>query len=110
MMIANRILKFRRAGEDVDIPIRVFAPEQQDGNWICRYEIEWPHGTWRSAAGGMDSMQALLLAGQKIGTEVYTSEYHKEGGLMWHAPSQGYGFPVPNNLRDFLVGDDRTFL
>jgi hypothetical protein len=30
--------------------------------------------------------------------------------LVWEAPGQGYGFPVPNNIRDLLVGEDKKFL
>ena len=51
-------------------------------------------------------MQAVLLTMQKIGTEIYMSEYHKSGRLLWTAPGRGYGFPVPCNLRDLLIGDD----
>ncbi len=44
MVIATRTLKLRTAGGgDVDVPIRVFAPEHMsDGTWFCRYEISWP--------------------------------------------------------------------
>jgi len=51
-------------------------------------------------------VQAVLLTMQKIGTEIYMSEYHKSGRLLWTAPGRGYGFPVPSNLRDLLIGDD----
>lgn len=27
---------------------------------------------------------------------------------MWTAPGQGYGFPVPKNISDLLVGEDKT--
>jgi hypothetical protein len=41
-----------------------------------------------------------------IGAEIYTSDYHKLGQLIWREPAQGYGFPVPLSIRDLLVGDD----
>jgi hypothetical protein len=28
---------------------------------------------------------------------------------LWLEPGRGYGFPVPNNIRDLLVGDDKKF-
>jgi hypothetical protein len=57
-------------------------------------------------AFGKDSVQAILLALQMIGADIYA--YHKSGRLMFEAPGQGYGVPVPESLRDWLVGNDRT--
>lgn len=55
----------------------------------------------------IDSAQALLLAMQMIGSEIYTSSYHRSGNLFLDAPGRGYGFPVAATLRDLLEGDDR---
>jgi hypothetical protein len=52
-------------------------------------------------------MQAVLLALQMIGAVLYTSDYHKSGKLFWEKPGRGYGFPVPSNLQDMLIGDDK---
>ena len=30
--------------------------------------------------------------------------------VEWLEPGRGYGFPVPDNIRDLLVGDDKRFL
>ena len=30
--------------------------------------------------------------------------------LAWLSPGRGYGFPVPQSIRDLLVGDDSNFL
>jgi hypothetical protein len=109
MLIAMRILKLRDAAGNVEIPVRIFAPEEADGSWSCRYEIEWPDRKWSSAAGGFDSMQAIALALQTIGAVIYTSDYHKSGKLMWERAGEGYGFPVLHGARDLLVGDDRKF-
>jgi hypothetical protein len=38
--------------------------------------------------------------------EVYASDHHREGRLMWFEAKQGYGFPVTKSLRDLLVGAD----
>lgn len=110
MLIATRLLKMSAEKAEIEIPIRIFAPEQgEGGGWFCRYEIDWPHGKWSSAGWGSDSVQAILLTMQKIGIEIYVSEYHKSGKLMWEAPGRGYGFPVAHNVRDLLVGDDAIF-
>ncbi len=50
-----------------------------------------------------------MLALQKIGATLYASEYHKAGLLMWEKPGNGYGFPLPQNARDWLEGDDARF-
>jgi hypothetical protein len=107
--IATRILSVRQGDQDTRVSIRIFAPEASKQNWSCRYEIAWPDGTRKMAAGGVDSVQALRLALQMIGAEIYTSEYHKSGNLIWHETGRGYGFPVASNLRDLLQGDDAKF-
>jgi hypothetical protein len=111
MITANRSLKLVHAnGPDVDVAVRIFAPESNGSDWSCQYEIDWPEGTRKGLAMGIDSVQALLFALEKVGVEIYTSDHHRSGKLMWHGPERGYGFPVPQNLRDLLVGDDAKFL
>lgn len=109
MIIATRVLLLREGERDLEVPIRIHAPREDGECWMCDYEIDWPHETWRRYAAGLDAVQALVLALQKIGTELYTSEYHQSGRLMWVDPSQGYGFPLPSNARDMLRGDDTRF-
>lgn len=43
MIIATRSLVLRDK-PNVDIPIRIHAPEQAEVGWICRFEIGWPEG------------------------------------------------------------------
>jgi hypothetical protein len=107
-MIATRTLKLRRDNDVLDIAIRIFGPEGGGREWSCRYEIDWPEGRQVMDAWGVDSVQAILLALQMIGADIYTSSYHKLGHLMFEAAGQGYGFPVPESLRHLLVGQDRT--
>jgi hypothetical protein len=110
MIVASRFLKLRQGQNDSDVAVRIFAPEQDHGGWSCRYEIDWPEGTRSGAASGYDSVQALLFALKMVGSEIYTSDYHKSGCLIWTEPYQGYGFPISQNLRDLLEGDDAKFL
>jgi hypothetical protein len=110
MLIATRTLKLRRTDGEIEIPVRIFAPQAASTKtWFCHYQIDWPEGESTSRAGGVDSVQALYLAMQMIGSEIYTSSYHKSGKLYLDAPGSGYGFPVPTTLRDLLVGDDKKF-
>lgn len=109
-MIAERLLKLSDRGGTVDVSVRIFAPEQEARSWSCRYEILWPDGKRTANAHGVDSTQALLVALQMIGAELYTSDHHKAGRLMFDEPGRGYGFPVTQSLRDLLVGEDAKYL
>ncbi|OZA01191.1 MAG: hypothetical protein B7X99_01560 [Rhizobiales bacterium 17-65-6] len=92
------------------VDIRVFPPRESDGCWMCRYEIEWPEGRQTMEAGGSDSVQSLIGALQMIGADLYTSSYHRNGELQSLGDGwTGYGFPVPYNLRDALIGEDARF-
>ena len=109
MIIASRLLiSSHRAGEE-RVDISVFATELADGVWVCRYRIGWPDQPRTSSAAGVDSVQAIHLALQKIGMELYVSSYHMSGALRWEKAGEGYGFPVPKNGRDLLVGEDKLF-
>jgi hypothetical protein len=107
MIIATRSLILRGENRDVEIPIRVHAPERAEVDWICRFEIEWPEGRAERWGAGVDAVQALLIALQMIGAQIYASRHHESGRLAWLEPGRGYGFPVSNNIRDLLVGDDK---
>jgi hypothetical protein len=109
MVIASRTLKLMGTQGESEIPIRIFAPEDQKDAWSCRYEIDWPEGTQVMTSWGQDSAQALILAMSMIGADIYSSAYHKSGKLMLEARGNGYGFPVPSSLRDLLEGDDAKY-
>lgn len=111
MQIAARSLILRTGDALVEIPIRIFVPQlESDGRgWQCRYEIDWPHKQRLSAGHGVDAVQALQLTMQKIGTELYASDYHKSGKLYFDQPGAGYGFPVPKSARNLLIGEDAKF-
>jgi len=110
MLIAQRGLAFETTdGAMVEIPVRLYAPEGNDKLWWCRYSIGWPDGIKNSKGYGIDQFQAISLTLQKIGAEIYCSDYHKTGRLQWDKPGSGYGFPVSTNIRNLLVGDDERF-
>lgn len=110
MEIASRTLTLHREGTEVEIPISLFCPRQQGkGAWSCRYEIGWPEGSKAKDIWGIDSFQAIILALRAIGTDLYASSYHQAGQLYFENPGTGFGFPVPNTLRDLLTGDDAKY-
>jgi hypothetical protein len=89
--------------------VAILSPTEEQQGWSCAYEIDWPAGLQRKLASGVDALQAMHLALQRIGTDLYTSNEHLEGRLRWKKVGDGYGFPVPKNLRGVLVGLDREF-
>ncbi len=110
MITATRTLTLRTGNRDIAIPIKVHTPEQKAAlNWICRFEIDWPEGKAERWGAGVDAIQAQLIALQMIGAEIYTSPHHDASLLSWFEPGQGYGFPVSNNIRDLLIGDDAKY-
>ena len=110
MIIATRTLTLREGKTSREVQICLHAPEESAADWICRFEIEWPEGKVERWGSGVDAVQALSSALQMIGAEIYTSHYHRTGKLEWLEAGRGYGFPVPNAIRDLLIGDDKNFL
>ena len=107
-MVAQRVLKFDIEGDEVEVPIRIHLPIQKDDHRQCDYEIGWPTAVRRSAARGIDSVQSLLIAMQKIGAEIYTSAAHRSGKLKWERRGGGYGFPLHSGIHDLHEGDDKS--
>lgn len=111
MIIARRLLKLRESGKESPVAVDIHAPERlSDTEWRCSYTINWPHEKAERWGTGVDAVQALQIAMTMIGAELYASDHHREGRLFWERPGNGYGFPVGNNIRDLLVGDDKKYL
>lgn len=110
MIIATRTLKLHGEKHDTEILIRIHGPERAKTDWICRFEIEWPEEKVSRWGAGVDAIQSVIHALQMIGAEIYASGHHEAGKLSWLMPGAGYGFPVPNTIRDLLVGDDAKHL
>ena len=109
MIIATRDLVLRDQARAINILVRISAPEKAKVDWICRFDIGWPEGKIERWGTGVDAVQSLLFALQMIGAELDASSEHKSGRLEWLEPDRGYGFPVPDNIRNLLVGDDSRF-
>ena len=111
MVFANRRLTLSEAGGDTNVEIEIHAPtETPDKSWCCRYTIGWPRESIEREVFGFDAVQALVLALQMIGFDIYRSDYHEAGKLAWGKPGEGYGFPVNAAYRDWLIGDDAKYL
>ena len=107
MIVLTRDLKVITNGGEVVVPVQVYRPVDEGDHWRCWYDIGWPENPRSSYAAGIDSVQSLLLALQKIGAELYTSDAHRSGKLIWLERGVGYGFPVPTSIQDLYEGDDK---
>ncbi len=107
--IAVRHYSLVENGRPAEVTVRLFQPEPypDELNYRCRFQVEWPSKTQDLHAGGVDAIQALILALQMLGAIINTSDAVKEGKLVWHEPGGGFGLPVPRNIEDILQGDDR---
>jgi hypothetical protein len=107
MIIAHRVLTYNDDLGETAVPISIYAPTEADRCWECRFEIGWPDGGNTRTARGLDGVQALYLAMQRIALELYGSKYHKTGLLRWTKPGEGYGFPIAKAGYENLIGEDR---
>lgn len=104
---ARRALRGKTNKGDVEIAVTIFAPTADGANWSCVYEIEWPDLTRRNTALGVDSMQALILALQMVGAELYAGRPSQILTLDWLSDDGSLGFPLPPALRSVARGEDR---
>src|SRR3569623_258264 len=107
MIIETRIL--RLVGEDgkVEVKVSLHAPVEDDRCWRCDYEIGWPRSTRRFHAYGDDATQALILGLQMVAIDLYTTEYHRAGLLIWHEEEAGYGYSLFALIRDMEIKMDK---
>lgn len=92
-MIGNRILVVETEEGAKEVEVRLMAPEPWGNAWRCRYTIGWPEGIYESKTGGSDAIQAVHLAMQKIGADLYFIRYHDEGRLYWSKPGRAMVSP-----------------
>ena len=105
--IAQRILTVGTGGAPQVVSVTLYQPRASGSDWRCAYEIGWPSKLRRGEAHGVDSVQALLLAMQTIGAELYSARPVDANDLQWLEKGGGFGFPLSPALRDLAVGDDR---
>lgn len=106
-VVAQRSLVALVDGATAAVHVKIYAPRPEGENWACIYEIGWPSATRRVQANGLDSVQALLLAMQMIGAELYARRPSGVSDLYWLEAGDGVGFPLPPSLRGQALGEDR---
>lgn len=100
-VIAVRTLSL--SGEE-KVTVTIGKPKRfpEGDDYYCPYRIVGIGNERVRHAGGVDAMQALVLALRMIGAELYTSPEARSGALRWMGRSRegDLGFPVPDGLRD----------
>ncbi len=107
VIVASRTLTMLVDGSEVEVPVTIYAPTDKMDHWRCEFEIGWPDKTKVGRGYGLDAVQALLIALQTIGIQLYTSAAHKQGKLKLDEPHGGYGFPPNAAMRELYEGLDR---
>ena len=97
-VIATR--EFSLAGE-VPVSVIIGKPEPfPDGHgYYCPYQILGMGDQQVRYAPGEDTVQALILALERIGTDLYRSPEAKAGLLTFNG-SRDLDFPVPEFIRE----------
>lgn len=92
-VIASRILEVDGAP---NFHIRIGRPKLAPENdcWFCSYELVGPSTSRRGRSGGVDAMQALILALNMLAVDVEFSEESEQGRLSW-LESKDVGLPLP---------------
>lgn len=79
---------------------RFSRPEEDGGSYVCHYEILWPERLRSSKAGGVDEVQALLLAMQKAHTDLLAAR-NRDGRTVEWLDGESLGLPVAQSVRDW---------
>jgi|SRR5579872_4461497 len=81
--------------------VELSVPVPHGDDFECSYKIQGLGAEETKCAFGVDGLQALLLAMQRIGIDLYTSEAFQSGQLRWLGQPD-LGFPVPETVRDLV--------
>ena len=99
-MVDQVILRrtFKVDGHDAEC--RFERPEEDGGSFFCRYEIDWPEGTKVHRAGGVDEVQALLLAMMGAHANLLAARNMDGRNVEW-LDGQSLGMPIARSIRDW---------
>ena len=98
-VIAVRHLRVTGADATVTVMIGKPKPFPDGQDYYCPYQIRGLGSEGVRYAGGVDSVQALVMALEGIRTTLSTSQEAKAGRLNWLDQSD-LGFPLPSSIND----------
>lgn len=88
-----------------DVECRFYTPDQDRGDYRCRYEIDLPNRPIASQGYGVDQVQALLLAMQKAHVELLVMR-DKSGRRVEWLDQENLGLPINGAIRDLAPEND----
>lgn len=86
------------------VTIYIFKPFLDEQDYRCNFEIIGLLKDFRSYAMGVDSVQALFLALNRIATILYTSDEYEDGKLKLYG-SFNLSLPYPDTISDSVKHD-----
>ena len=85
--------------DDREVKCRFFQPQEDGGDYLCRYTIDFPDNPRVSQGYGVDAVQALLLTMKKAHVELLVLRDKKGWKLEW-LDDENLGLPLDENVRD----------
>jgi hypothetical protein len=101
-MGADAFVQRQFAVDGQEATCRFFKPiADADGlSFFCHYEIDWPEGTRSKRAGGVDEVQALLLAMERAHTDLLSARENDGRQVSW-LDGRKLWLPIADTLRDW---------
>ncbi|MDA1132958.1 MAG: hypothetical protein O2905_07015 [Proteobacteria bacterium] len=103
-IIAERELDLADGGT---VQVKIGKPQQfpEGHSFYCPIQITGLGKEINLRAGGVDSLQALLMALQAISANLYTSDAARAGTLTWLG-RRNFSLPVNHVIQDLVPEDD----
>jgi hypothetical protein len=86
------------------VTVQIGMPQRSTEEfYFCPYKIVGLGDGKTRRAGGVDAVQALQLALQKVGIDLYVLKDARKTALSWEGGAEGdLGFPLPENISEIL--------
>ena len=93
-------------GSPVTVELGLPYADGENPDYVCPYRIRGMGSGRVRCSFGIDPIQALMLAMQVIGTDLYSSDEYRSGSLRWFKPHDDLGLPVLPSFEDVLPKED----
>jgi hypothetical protein len=85
-----------------NVSCRFFRPETDGLSFRCRFEIYWPEGVRSKSMGGVDEVQALLLAMSIAHTDLLSAR-ENDGREVLYLDQRDLDLPFAEAIRDWVA-------
>ena len=98
MTVPFIVREFEVDGQTVEC--RFFQPELADVDYVCRYEVGWLNKQLSGKSFGIDQVQALLLAMQKVHADLLFLRVERGLKVEW-LESENLALPILDSIQDW---------